>query len=130
VRDKRRHPGHKEAEVQQNVEGYGDQPHDQHGPRVVKCPLEPTHLISPLSSLVLQVHNNIANGEAALEKRLCWGTHFEEFTIQGLWRTSQNPVRGDSVAKPTTPVQYSRRFALTSVEEPLLLYGEAGESRA
>jgi hypothetical protein len=37
VRDKRRHPGQEEAEVQQNVEGYGDHPNDEDDDRLVEC---------------------------------------------------------------------------------------------
>jgi hypothetical protein len=36
VRDKRRHPGQEEAEVQQEVEGHGDHPRDQHHERLVE----------------------------------------------------------------------------------------------
>jgi hypothetical protein len=36
VHDKRRHPGQEVAEVQQNVEGQGDHPHDEHHDRLVK----------------------------------------------------------------------------------------------
>jgi hypothetical protein len=34
--DKRCHPGQEVAEVQQNVEGNGDNPYDQHHDRLVK----------------------------------------------------------------------------------------------
>jgi hypothetical protein len=37
VRDKRRHPGQEEAEVQQNVEGHGEYPNDEHHLGLVEC---------------------------------------------------------------------------------------------
>jgi hypothetical protein len=37
VRDKRRHPGQENAEVQQNVEGHGEYPNDQHHLGLVEC---------------------------------------------------------------------------------------------
>ena len=39
VRDKRRHPGQKDAEVQQNVQRHGDHPSDEHDHRLVECML-------------------------------------------------------------------------------------------
>ena len=39
VSDKRRHPGQKVPEVQQNVYGHGDHPHDEHHDRLVERPL-------------------------------------------------------------------------------------------
>jgi hypothetical protein len=39
VRDKRRHPGQEVAEVQKDVDGHGDHPHDQYDGRVVELVL-------------------------------------------------------------------------------------------
>jgi hypothetical protein len=39
VPDKRRHAGQEVAEVQQNVDGHGDNPHDEHHDRFVERPL-------------------------------------------------------------------------------------------
>jgi hypothetical protein len=36
VLDKRRHSGQIDPEIQQSVEGEGDDPNDEHNPRVVK----------------------------------------------------------------------------------------------